>query len=178
MAAGMPILEQISVNNVQAFKKVRLQALQDLPSAFGSTYARESAFSDSEWMTRAANMNGEKKIGYLAMDDDIPCGIVGGFTDEDDPSKAQVISMWVAPAYRRAGVGRALIAAIRGWARNRGMRTLQLMVTSCNHDAIEFYQRNGFSMTGRTEPYPNDPSLIEYEMSGPVPTEESQHVDH
>jgi ribosomal protein S18 acetylase RimI-like enzyme len=39
------------------------------------------------------------------------------------------------------------------------------MVTSCNQDAVEFYMRIGFSMTGRTEPYPNDPALVEYEMS-------------
>jgi len=39
------------------------------------------------------------------------------------------------------------------------------MVTSSNHAAMEFYGRLGFSMTGRTEPYPNDPALMEYEMS-------------
>jgi len=69
-------------------------------------------------------------------------------------------------------VGSALIAATRAWARNRGVSTLQLMVTSCNDAAIEFYKRMGFSMTGKTEPYPNDPSLIEYEMSQPISMEE------
>jgi ribosomal protein S18 acetylase RimI-like enzyme len=43
------------------------------------------------------------------------------------------------------------------------------MVTSNNHAAIEFYERMGFSMTGNTEPYPNDPLIIEYEMSQVVP---------
>jgi ribosomal protein S18 acetylase RimI-like enzyme len=36
---------------------------------------------------------------------------------------------------------------------------------SNNEPAILFYQRLGFARTGRTEPYPNDPALIEYEMS-------------
>ena len=110
-------------------------------------------------------MNGDKRIGYLAMSDGIPCGIAAGFMDENHPASAQVISMWVAPEYRRAGVGAALIGAIRAWARDRGVSTLQLMVTNRNEGAIEFYRRIGFSLTGRTEPYPNDPSLIELEMS-------------
>ena len=31
--------------------------------------------------------------------------------------------------------------------------------------AIHFYERLGFALTGRTEPYPNDPSLKELEMA-------------
>jgi ribosomal protein S18 acetylase RimI-like enzyme len=46
---------------------------------------------------------------------------------------------------------------------------LQLMVTSINEPAIGFYERLGFTRTGRTEPYPNDPTVIEYEMSRPIP---------
>jgi len=166
----MPLLEQISTNNVLAFKTVRLWALQDSPAAFGSTFARESQFSDAEWVRRAANMNGEKRMGYLAMDDESPCGIIGAFLDENDSLSASVVSMWVAPSHRRTGVGSSLISAIQTWARSRGVRALRLMVTGNNRTAIEFYERMGFSMTGKTEPYPNDPSLIEYEMSQVVST--------
>jgi ribosomal protein S18 acetylase RimI-like enzyme len=169
----MPSLEQISTENVLAFKTVRLWALEDSPSAFGSTYARESAFPDSEWLTRAARMNGETRIGYLAMESGAAYGIAAGFLDEQDPTRAQLVSMWVAPGYRRTGIGNPLVTAIKDWARSRGERTLLLMVTSCNVEAIEFYERNGFSMTGRTEPYPNDPALTEYEMSASIPREDA-----
>jgi GNAT superfamily N-acetyltransferase len=166
----MPLLEQISTNDVLVFKTVRLRALQDSPAAFGSTYARESQFPDAEWLKRAANMNGEKAIGYLAMDDDGACGVIGVFRDEHDSLSANVVSMWVAPAYRRTGLGASLIAALQTWARNHGVLVLRLMVTSNNRAAIEFYEHMGFSMTGNTEPYPNDPAVIEYEMSQVVPT--------
>jgi len=43
------------------------------------------------------------------------------------------------------------------------------MVTSNNERAIRFYERLGFAKTGRTEPYPNDLAIIEYEMLRPVP---------
>jgi ribosomal protein S18 acetylase RimI-like enzyme len=118
---------------------------------------------------RAANMNGEERIGYLAMDNNCACGIIRAFRDENDPLSANVISMWVAPSHRRTGVGSSLIAALQRWARSSGVRALRLMVTGNNHGAIKFYERMGFSMTGNTEPYPNDPSVIEYEMSQIVP---------
>lgn len=161
----MPILEQINTNNVLAFKTARLSALQDSPTAFGSTYSREAAFSHAEWRHRAANMNGEKRIGYLAIDSGAPCGIAAGFLDEHNPARAQLVSMWVAPAHRRTGTGSLLVAAVQAWARSRAVHELRLMVTSSNQGAIAFYERQGFSLTGTTEPYPNDPSLIEYEMS-------------
>lgn len=167
----MPVLEQISTNNVAAFKTTRLLALEDSPSAFGSTYAREAAFSDAEWRTRATNMNGEKRIGYLAMDSGAPCGIAAGILDEHNPARAHLVSMWVAPAYRRTGTGSLLVAAVRAWARTRDVHELLLMVTSSNQGAIAFYERQGFSLTGNTEPYPNDLSLIEYEMSLLIPRE-------
>jgi ribosomal protein S18 acetylase RimI-like enzyme len=165
MNAAVPVIEQISAENLLAFKAVRLRALQDSPSAFGSTYARESQFPDAEWLKRAERWSGDTGVGYLAMELQIPCGIAGAFLDEHNPAQVHLISMWVAPTHRRTGLGRALVGAVQAWARMRGGHTLQLMVTSNNFAAIEFYKRIGFSMTGRTEPYPNDPALIEYEMS-------------
>jgi ribosomal protein S18 acetylase RimI-like enzyme len=58
-----------------------------------------------------------------------------------------------------------LVEAVIGWARKAGVERLNLMVTSPNQGAVLFYQRLGFAMTGRSEPYPNDPALVEYEMS-------------
>jgi ribosomal protein S18 acetylase RimI-like enzyme len=164
----MAILRQITPQMALRYKAVRLRALEDSPSAFGSTYLRESQFTDEEWSTRARNLNGERAVGYLAFDRDEYCGIAVCFLDEQDLLKADLISMWVAPEYRRSGVGRLLVDAIATWVSDRGAQNLQLMVTSSNHAAMAFYKRNGFAMTGRTEPYPNDPALIEYEMSRAV----------
>lgn len=157
-------LHQITPQMALSYKSVRLRALQDTPSAFGSTYLRESAFTDEEWNVRARNLDGRRAVGYLAFDQDAHWGIAACFLDEVNPLKAHLVSMWVAPEYRKEGVGRLLVEAIAAWAKGRGAQDLQLMVTSGNHAAIEFYKRIGFSMTGRTEPYPNDPAMIEYEM--------------
>ena len=161
----MIVLEPITTQKVFVFKEVRLRALRDTPSAFGSTYARESQLTDAEWIERATRWNGEKGIGFLAMDDGVACGIAGSFLDENDATRAQLISMWTAPTHRQQGVGRLLVDEVAAWARLRGARTLLLTVTSVNEPAMRFYERLGFTRTGRTEPYPNDPAVVEYEMA-------------
>ena len=155
------------------FKEIRLRALHDSPSAFSSTYANESRLTDTDWFQRAAQRNGEKSIVYLAMDAGIPCGIARGFLDQDDGTRTYLVSMWISPQHRRLGVGSLLVNAILDWARTKHSRTLHLMVTRNNDAAIKFYQHLGFALTGRTEPYPNDPSLIEYEMSMSIPEGDS-----
>ena len=72
--------------------------------------------------------------------------------------------MWVASTHRRKGIGRMLVDAVVVWARSQNAQGLWLLVTSDNHTAINFYQRLGFSLTGKTERYRNDPSLLNYEM--------------
>jgi ribosomal protein S18 acetylase RimI-like enzyme len=165
----MITLAPITVQNAFAFKAVRLRALQDTPHAFGSTYAAESQFPDFEWLSRARRWNGERGIGFLAMDSDAPCGIAGSFLDQNHPARAQLISMWTAPTHRQRGVGRLLVNEILRWAHSRGARTLRLMVTNVNQPAMLFYQRLGFTLTGRSEPYTNDPAILELEMSRPIP---------
>jgi ribosomal protein S18 acetylase RimI-like enzyme len=160
----MPILEQITAKNAMAFKAVRLQALKDSPLAFGSTYAKESQLSDADWLKRAAEWSSERSIAYLAMDGASPCGIAGAFLGETDPSKAHLVSMWVAQNHRRSGLGRALAGTLIAWAEERNAQSLHLAVTNSNRAAIAFYKQIGFRMTEKTAPYPNDPALFEYEM--------------
>jgi ribosomal protein S18 acetylase RimI-like enzyme len=162
-------IEPITPQYTSIFKEVRLRALQDAPYAFGSTFARESQLTDTDWIQRVERWNGEMGVGFLAMDEEKPCGIAGAFLDQNDPTRAQLISMWTAPSHRQCGIGRLLVNAVLKWAQTRNARTLLLMVTSNNESAINFYRRLGFTPTGCTEPYPNDPTILEYEMSRPIP---------
>ena len=163
----MITIEPITALNAFAFKTVRLRALQDAPYAFSATYAKESQFPDTEWARRAERWNGETGVGFLAMDGDNACGIVGAFLDAK-AARAQLVSMWTAPTHRRRGVGRLLANEVLRWACLRGASSLLLMVTSNNAPAMRFYEKLGFGRTGRTEPYPNDPGVLEYEMSRAV----------
>ncbi|MGA9585649.1 MAG: GNAT family N-acetyltransferase [Terracidiphilus sp.] len=130
--------------------------------AFGSTYAKESQFPDEEWRKRAVRWSSDGSVAFVAMEGDVGCGIVGAY--EENAQCAQVISMWVDPRFRCAGVGKTLIDAVVNWAGSRPVRELKLMVTSVNPSAIAFYERLGFRMTGKTAVYPNDATITEFEM--------------
>lgn len=166
---AMIAIEPITPQNTLIYKSVRLSALREAPDAFGSTYANESQLTDADWVKRAAEWSSDGSAAFLAVDGGTACGIAGSFLDEEDATRAHLVSMWTGPTHRRRGIARLLVNEVLNWARFRRVRTLKLMVTSNNDSAILFYQRLGFSRTGRTEPYPNDSALIEYEMSRLIP---------
>jgi ribosomal protein S18 acetylase RimI-like enzyme len=164
----MPNLIPITPQLTALYKQVRLRALEDTPTAFGSTYTRESQLTDEDWRQRSLSLDGTHKIGFIALEENEPCGLVACFRDAADPTQAKVISMWVAPSHRGTGLAWSLLDAVHQWAASLGVTTLRLMVTSRNLRAIAFYQRYGFAPTGRTNPYPNDPTLHEIEMTRPL----------
>jgi ribosomal protein S18 acetylase RimI-like enzyme len=160
----MVTVELLSPRWAAALKSVRLRALQDSPTAFTGTYAEESCLSDEEWVNRATTWSSGHSTCYLAMQEGEPCGIVAGKCDAQDPQRAYVLSMWVAPAYRRTGLGSTLIRAVQSWAEALGVRKLHLLVTTNNTKAKRFYETCGFALTGLVQPYPHDPELTESEM--------------
>jgi len=157
-------LDLITPRNAMLFKEVRLRALQDTPTAFASTYARESRLSDDDWVKRAGQWTGERSCAYLALERGAGCGIAAGLADKDDAARGELASMWVAPEHRRRGVGLRLVETIFRWARASDIHELTLIVTGNNETAIKFYERLGFAMTGVTRPYRNDANLVEHEM--------------
>ena len=161
----MVTIEQLSPHLAMQLKRVRLTALKDTPSAFSSTYARESQRSNEDWLKMASAWNSGQSVFYIAMDGGAPCGMIAGKFDEVAPRRTWVLSMWVAPAHRRTGLGARLMDEVERWAQNLAMCELYLHVTSNNSTAQNFYEKCGFTRTGITQPYQNDPALFEYEMA-------------
>jgi ribosomal protein S18 acetylase RimI-like enzyme len=98
------------------------------------------------------------------MDGDVGCGIAGALIESEDGRKATLVSMWTAPTHRKSGVGKMLVNAVLEWAETRGVKIVDLLVTGINDGAIRFYERLGFVKTGRTQAYPIDPTIREFEM--------------
>ena len=154
-------LEQIGPTNAPICKNIRLRALQDSPAAFSATYAEEPKLTDADWLKRTSQWSSARSVAYLAMDVGSAVGIAAGVRDRNDPKRANLMSMRVAPAHRRLGIGRMLVDAVAAWARAQNMLQLALLVTSNNDHAMRFYQSLGFARTGRSETYRNDPALLE-----------------
>ena len=135
------------------FREIRLRSLLDSSDAFGATYGEESSYPEPRWRDWAAGRwRGGTASAFLARDGDHPVGTATVAEYDAEPGVAHVYAMWVAPDARRAGVGRALVDAAAGWARDRGCDRLILSVTESNGMARAFYEALGFSETGERKP--------------------------
>lgn len=70
-------------------------------------------------------------------------GITGSVMVGFDGHRGWVYYLAVAGHARRAGIGRALMAAAEDWLRGLGARKIQLMVRGDNDAALDFYDRLG-----------------------------------
>jgi ribosomal-protein-alanine N-acetyltransferase len=64
-----------------------------------------------------------------------------------------VVTLNVAPEYRRNGLARALLGALERRARMAGAGRMELHVSAENDGAIQFYQRSGYVGAGRQEDF-------------------------
>lgn len=53
----------------------------------------------------------------------------------------------VSESYRGKGIGRSLMHYLRIWADQKGLRRLQLLADKDNQHALNFYRKQGWSMT-------------------------------
>ena len=163
----MPIVvRRVEATDVETYKRLRLAALADSPSAFGSTFERESDLTDDDWATRArGSASGSDRAMFFACDGQDVVGLAGGYREEAAPSDVELISMWTSPAVRRRGAGRLLVAAVVDWAIATGADHVHLWVTSGNEPAQALYEAMGFVATGDVQPLPSDPCRDEVRMS-------------
>jgi RimJ/RimL family protein N-acetyltransferase len=75
------------------------------------------------------------------------------------------LSIVVADGWRDVGIGSALVATAKSWARERGLAKVQLAVFPDNERAIAVYERSGFVREGlRRRQYRADGGLFRDEL--------------
>jgi GNAT superfamily N-acetyltransferase len=154
----------------ERWREVRLAALRDSPEAFGSTYEQELDHPDDLWIERtAAGATSGERAFFIAEEGAHWIACAGGYRPEPDGVPA-VISMWVAPEARGAGIARRLLDAVRDWAVETGAEALTLHVVSTQAPARALYEAYGFRYTGRREPGRRDASQVLLEMESKVST--------
>jgi len=157
-------IRRVTPDDLEAYREVRLRALQDSPSAFGSTYAAELARLPREWAERLQQASaGASRTTFLAFDGP-DCVGLAGCVEDDLGADYQLVSMWVAPTHRGTGVAVDLVETALAWAKDQGARDVGLWVTRGNDRALRFYERAGFTVTGDVQPLPSDPSKEELRM--------------
>ncbi|MGZ5417557.1 MAG: N-acetyltransferase family protein [Nocardioides sp.] len=155
-------VREVHVDDWATWRDLRLRALQDTPTAFGSTYDREAAFTEADWQSRLHGPAGAAVIAYL---DGRPAGMGGGFRDL--PGWLHIVAMWTDPAWRGHGAGSAVLEHLKAWSAAAGLR-VHLDVETSNQGARRLYERAGFVATGETRPLRQGSSYLVERMVLPI----------
>ena len=153
-----PVVRRLTPDEWQVARAVRVAALTDAPSAFGSTVDREMSLSDDGWRARLSG-----SAWFVACRGDRVTGLACGVSS-DGRDQRGLTGMWVSPPERGDGLAVDLVSRVLAWARADGALWVQLWVVQENTRAISLYEKTGFTRTGRTQPLPRDPRLLEVEM--------------
>lgn len=115
---------------------------------------------DDPWSQRsiAEVLAAPGAFAYLAMlpsaslfsTGEVSCGFAIARVAEDE---AELLSIGVAPEWRRRGLARRLIDEVLARAASRGVRSIFLEVAEDNHGAQALYAGYGFEPIGRRKDY-------------------------
>ena len=153
-------VRRLAADDWQTYRAIRLAMLLESPSSFGGTHVEAARNDEQVWRQRLTD-----NVVLLARVGRMPAGsAMYSVYGASDPGDCSLFGMWVDPGFRRTGVGRALVDAVRARARAAGKRRVVLHVVADNTGARGLYERAGFVATGRSVPYPHDDQLTEVEM--------------
>jgi GNAT superfamily N-acetyltransferase len=137
-------ISRLQGSDLEAFKSIRLEALQRVPEVFGATYAEESQMSDGEWLAR---LNNESSAFFaLNFGRDI-VGVTGILTNRDNPKQAILIASYIREEHRRKGGSELLYQARINWARERGFAEIIVSHRASNISSKMANQKHGFVFT-------------------------------
>jgi ribosomal protein S18 acetylase RimI-like enzyme len=160
---------EIAIRRLQAaewnaFRALRLDALRSDPLAFGSSFARESAYTREKWKDWCQDgATRGRSTTFVAVGPSRELvGMVGAFFAEDTP---HVWGMWTRPEWRNRGVGRRLMVRLLAWLdKHRPGRPVILEVNPTQAAAVRIYDALGFRFNGVEEPLGHDSPAIVRQM--------------
>jgi len=127
------------------WKAIRLEALQNSPENFGTSYEEEINFPAEDWSVQNNDIFG-------AFIEDKLVATTGFFTLRLKKMKhrGRLFAIYVMPKHRGQGLASQLIETVINHAKSRVIQ-LHLTCTTTNESAINLYQKHGFKTYG-TEP--------------------------
>jgi ribosomal protein S18 acetylase RimI-like enzyme len=151
-------LRELTSDDWQVWRELRLAALEEAPYAFGSQLSDWVDAEEGRWRARL-DLPGSRNV--VAVLDGRPVGMASGLRAEED-GVVELVSMWIAPDGRGRGIGDRLMAQVEQWAREADAQVLKLSVANGNEIAHNLYLRAGFTDTD--EPGDLMPDGIHHEI--------------
>ena len=142
-------IRKLDEDDVDIWRKIRLESLEIDTESFGSCYEEEVIYSESEWKKelKEDSVFGAFETGMLV-------GVVRfhRFTIVKERHRGALYAMYVMPKYRGRGIANSLVKVAIEHARSCVL-TLRLGCATNKIAAIELYKKNGFKIFGTEAKY-------------------------
>lgn len=142
-------VRELTEDEWEQYRAVRLSALEESPEAFVANYEQEADYDEDYWRQR---MRRSERL--LAEVDGTPAGVasVGRGESESGNVVAELFGLWVSPDWRGKGVAATLVKAGAEHSREKGLGHLAYWVGTDNGRAVAFASSFGFRPTDSRRP--------------------------
>ncbi len=149
--------------------RIRSSSLEDLTSILK---IQNEAFPGGGWTASDYVRLAQGSEGLLIiaeLGEVMPWQVVGFAALRQAYDQAELLSLAVAPGYRRLGIGRALLREVLFRLESLSVRTLYLEVRPSNQAALGLYRSEGFMLNSIRHDYYGHPREDAYVLSWVIP---------
>lgn len=131
----------LGIDEAEAFRSIRLEALRTEPAFFASSAEDWEKLPDEEWRRRTVG-----NPVFVAFQDDVPVGIMGLMRQSASKMahRATLVMVYLRRELRGTGLAKRLLDAVADYARNEGIKQLELAVSADNRRRSDFTIARGF----------------------------------
>ncbi|WP_160004052.1 GNAT family N-acetyltransferase [Rhizobium sp. 18055] len=139
------MIRLLGTDDVDVFRQIRMEALSAEPAAFASSTSDWQQMSEDAWRQRLLD-----DPVFVSFDGGEPVAIMGLLRQRASKMvhRATIIMVYVRKEMRGTGVAGSLLDFVVDYARENGIRQLELTASVENTRAIQFYRNAGFADVG------------------------------
>lgn len=149
---NIKIINNISPDRFEEYKNIRIEALENIPQAFGSTVEEELKKEDSVWIEilQKSLENKDEFLVFAEIEGSL-AGMMRAYREQSQKCahNASIVSVYVNKKYQGKGLSSLLMESLIEKIKiNTEILRLELMVVTTQISAISLYKKFGFEIVG------------------------------
>ncbi len=142
------IIRPAEISDIEALRQLNTQIFEEINSACDDDLIPKFAETEAGliWITKMVNRK-DDGCCFVAESDGKLAGYVSGEKMEQLYRKSQwfeIDNIGVIPEFKGQGIGKQLLDAAMGWAKDKGCQKAHIICYAANKAACRFYEHAGF----------------------------------